>query len=346
MVPPVEAVPKFERLMNLVAFLLASPDPVPFSSIRKQVIGYNDPAREDAVEKRFDRDKKELREIGIPVEYVASDEHGRDGYFIPREQYFLRELDLSTDEAALLVLLGNAARGSNDAVSVNLRSALLKLSIDSPLEEDVQAAVSQKQAMAFARGKRDRTALDNLERAAVAIVGRREVRFRYRSVSGGETTQRRVHPYGLGYREGEWYLVGKDLVKEDVRQFKFVRIQGALQPVKSRGRAFQIPDEFDIDAYVERPPWEFPSGREEWASILFGPDVAWMVAEHVRPDQRFESRPDGSGVLSLKVRRSEDTHQRLLTFLAGYSGACAILKPAWLRKQAIDHLRTLRARYD
>ena len=109
-----DAVPKFERLMNLVAFLLASAEPVPFATIRKTVVGYNDLAREDAVEKRFDRDKKELREIGIPVEYTPSDEQGRDGYFIPLEEYFHHELDLTAEEATLLVVLANAARVGNE----------------------------------------------------------------------------------------------------------------------------------------------------------------------------------------------------------------------------------------
>jgi predicted DNA-binding transcriptional regulator YafY len=106
-------------------------------------VGYNDLAREDAVEKRFDRDKKELREIGVPVEYVASDEQGRDGYFIPLDRYFHHELALSQDEAALLVMLANAARAGNDAISSNVRSALLKMAIDSPLQEEVAAAINQ-----------------------------------------------------------------------------------------------------------------------------------------------------------------------------------------------------------
>ncbi|MFQ5845007.1 MAG: helix-turn-helix transcriptional regulator, partial [Planctomycetota bacterium] len=170
------------------------------------------------------------------------------------------------------------------------------------------------------------------------------VRFRYRRPGARQVTQRRVHPYGLGYREGEWYLVGEDQGRGDVRQFKVARIVGAVQVAK-RGPAFTIPPGFQIEHHLERAPWEFAGGAEESAEVLFGPEVAWMVEQGRRAGERFEKRADGSGVLHLKVRRSPKTHQQLLSYLAQYSGDCAILGPAWLRKQATAHLRELRKRY-
>jgi proteasome accessory factor B len=340
-----ESVAKFERLMNLVAYLLASGEPVPFSTIRKSVVGYNDYAREDAVEKRFDRDKKELREIGIPVEYIASDEQGRDGYYIPRDAYFHHELDLSDDEAALLVVLANSARGSTDAISTNLRAALLKMAIDSPLQEEVQKIVSEKHMKAFTRGKRDRASLDNLARLVNAVGERRAVKFKYTKPGGRETTLRQVHPYGLGYHEGEWYLVGQDLERKALRQFKVVRIQGSVSSKKRGRNEFDVPAGFDIEDYIEHAPWQFEGAKTERVEILFAPDVAWMVEENLGRDQKFEYRDDGSGVLHLKVKKSPQTHQRLLHFLSGYSGQCAILKPAWLRRQAMAHLKALKERY-
>jgi len=341
----IDSVPKFERLMNLVAYLLASGEPVPFSTIRKSVVGYNDYAREDAVEKRFDRDKKELCEIGIPVEYIASDERGRDGYFIQRDQYYHHELDLSADEAALLVVLANSARGGNDAISSNLRAALLKISIDSPLQEEVQRAVSERHMKAFTRGKRDRASLDNLARIVAAVGERRVAKFKYKKVEGRDVSQRRIEPYGLGYREGEWYLVGKDLERDALRQFKVVRIQGTVTTKKGPGGEFQVPAGFAIEEHIERAPWEFEGEKTERAEVLFAPDVAWMVEESLGRDQKFERREDGSGVLHLKVKKSPVTHQRLLHYLAAYSGQCAILSPAWLRRQATAHLKSLSERY-
>ncbi len=341
----VDPVQKFERLMNLVAFLLASGEPVPFSSIRKQVVGYNDYAREDAVEKRFDRDKKELREIGIPVEYTPADEQGRDGYFIPLDQYFHHELDLAPDEAALLVMLANAARAGNDAIHANLRSALLKMAIDSPVQDELAEAIGKRHVHAFARGRRDRAQLDNLDKLVAAIAARKGARFKYRPLNSKRAVERRVHPYGLGYREGEWYLVGEDQEREDLRQFKLSRIQGAVVVKRGKKPEFAEPADFDIEEHMERPPWAYQDGKAEWAEIMFHADVAWIVEENLERGQEFKTRKDGSGVLRLQVHRSDDAHKRLLTFLAGYSGQCAVLKPAWLRRQAIADLKELRARY-
>ncbi len=341
-----DAVPKFERLMNLVAFLLASPEPVPFSTIRKTVVGYNDLAREDAVEKRFDRDKKELREIGIPVEYTPSDERGRDGYYISRDEYFHHELDLTAEEATLLVVLANAARAGNDAINANLRSALLKMAIDSPLQEEVQSAVSASRMHAFSRGKRDRAVLDNLDTLVAAVAERRTVKFNYRAANSRTTTKREVHPYGLGYREGEWYLVGHDVAKQALRQFKIVRTTGKVTLSRGKGRDFHVPVGFDIEQHIEHVPWQYPKGKEEWAEILFDSSVAWMVEDDLRSGQEFDWRDNGDAVLRLKVRKADDTHKRLLGLLASYSGQCAVLKPAWLCRQAIAQLRELRTLYD
>ena len=72
-----------------------------------------------------------------------------------------------------------------------------------------------------------------------------------------------------------------------------------------------------------------------------------MVEDKLKPGQQFVWREDGSGVLRLKVRKSSDTHQRLLSgLLASYSGQCAVLKPKWLSRQAIDQLTLMRKRYD
>ena len=341
----IDAVPKFERLMNLVSFLLASAEPVPFSSIRKTVIGYNDVAREDAVEKRFDRDKKELREIGIPVEYIPSDEQGREGYYIPRDEYFHHAVDLTQAEAALLSILGNAARGGNDAISSNLRAALLKMTIDSPVPEEMQEATAKSHVLTFSRGKRDRATLDNLERLVQAVVKKKRVKFRYRALGAKRGTPRIVHPYGLGYREGEWYVVGEDSEKGEVRQYKVLRMESKVEVKKGRGRDFDVPAGFDIEKHTERSPWEFEGGKEEWAKILFHPDVAWMVEESLPPGRKFTQRKDGSGVLHLKVRNSPHTHQKLLSYLGPFSGQCAVLGPAWLRKQSMAHLKKLRDRY-
>ena len=96
---------KTERLLNLVAFLLSSRSAVPFAKIKGRVAGYDDDATPEALEKRFDRDKAELRSLGVPIVYDPLDEKGDDGYRIPREQYFLPEIRLDVQEVAALAVV-------------------------------------------------------------------------------------------------------------------------------------------------------------------------------------------------------------------------------------------------
>ncbi len=79
--------------------------------------------------------------------------------------------------------------------------------------------------------------------------------------------------------------------------------------------------------------------------LALGVIEAAEASGDLKPGQKFDWRDNGDAVLHLKVRKSQDTHKRLLGLLASYSGQCAVLKPAWLRRQAIAHLKALRARY-
>ena len=80
-------IPREERLLNLLSALVSARAPLPFSEIRGRVSGYDDDASEDALEKRFDRDKADLRRLGVPLEFVIEDEFGRSGYRVEREPW-------------------------------------------------------------------------------------------------------------------------------------------------------------------------------------------------------------------------------------------------------------------
>src|SRR5688572_5382830 len=75
----VERVAKSERILNLIAVLLRSEEPVPLTEILGKVTGYNDQASRDSLMRRFERDKKVLRDMGIPVEHAAGP-FGVEGY--------------------------------------------------------------------------------------------------------------------------------------------------------------------------------------------------------------------------------------------------------------------------
>src|SRR5437870_6826228 len=94
---PASRVPKAERILNLISFLLAQREPVPISAIIGRVAGYDDGASRDSLLRRFERDKQVLRDMGVPVEYDAPTAYASEGYRIPKETYYLGEVELPQD---------------------------------------------------------------------------------------------------------------------------------------------------------------------------------------------------------------------------------------------------------
>ena len=117
---------KSERLLNVVICLLVARTYVTKERIREVVEGYAGQT-DDAFEKMFERDKDELRDLGIPIEMGTIDKFFSDdvGYRIRRDVFELPEVHLEPDEAAVL---GVAARvWQHASLSEATTSAVLKL---------------------------------------------------------------------------------------------------------------------------------------------------------------------------------------------------------------------------
>ena len=329
-----DRVEKTERLLNLVSCLLAARTPVPFSEIRGSVVGYDDSADAEAMEKRFDRDKAELRALGVPIEYVAMDKHGNSGYGIRKDRYFLPEISLSMEEAMVLAVLHRVATEGGAALGPNLLSALQKVSADSPLGEGLQASLAEQHAFGLRPGRGGQEEHAALEALTGAVLRREEVRFRYYAIGRDLLAGREVEPWGLGYHSGHWYLAGHDLGRKALRTFRVDRIRGR---VRSGGPAsHEVPVDFDVRAHVGRSPWEFEKERRPVrARIRFAPAVAWMVKENLRRGESFRDEPDGGGVLELRATARE----AVLRFVLKHGRLAEVVSPPDLRDEAREILR-------
>jgi proteasome accessory factor B len=157
---------KTERILNLVSYLLKERRPVPWREIAGKVVGYDDGSDPKSLERRFERDKAALKEMGIPVAYYPPGTHEREGYLIPREACFLDRLELLPHEATLLNLVTELAlRKGGTGFSADLMSALQKLRFDvgpaslaprRPLPEPPPPAAEPVAAMEPAPKKRGR----------------------------------------------------------------------------------------------------------------------------------------------------------------------------------------------
>jgi proteasome accessory factor B len=228
---------KSERLLNLVIMLLVSRTYVTKERIREVIEGY-DKRNDEAFEKMFERDKEELRALGIPIELGHVDKFFEDeqGYRIKRDAFELPDIDFTPDEAAVLGLAARVWQHAGLASATS--SALVKL----------KAAGLDV----------DRDALDSLQPRVVAdepafndmwemTISRTPVRFDYRRAGATEVVERHLEPWGVVTSRDRWYVVGHDRDRGEPRMFRLSRIAGKVLPDGEPG-SFEVPEGTDVRA--------------------------------------------------------------------------------------------------
>ena len=339
------AIPKRERLLNLVSFLLKARRPAGITEIKERVDGYRDSEASPAsIERRFERDKASLRELGIPVEYVEDETGGRAGYMIPRDAYFLPRIALTSDEAALLSAAGRfAMEGAAGPVSDALRSAVRKLQFDSPLSGSVRGTAEESFIFHRSTGEKPSADQGALRALTAAAMTRRTVKFSYYAIGANAVTRRVVEPYGIGYSEGHWYLAGYDRGRKDIRLFRIDRIRGEVRrvhPDVTRAE-FNVPEDFRVQDYVGVPPWLFGKSTHTEVRIRFDADVAFMVRMRPDPGDAWEMHDDGFGTLT----RAVTNLNALLNWTLRFGRHAEVLEPPEFRERVVAALREMAAEH-
>jgi len=305
------SVAKLERLLNLTALLLDTPRPLSAEQIREQLAAYAEDRA--AFRRTFERDKDELRQMGIPlvVEPVPGTDPPVDGYRIPREEYALRDPGLEADELAALHLAASAVQ----VEGVSATAGLLKL-----------GGLVGSQTGSFDVHVAPLPADANLPRLFAAVSARRPVRFRYRDAD------RTVDPYRLEFQRGRWYLSGYDHSRADERNFRLDRIEGDVEvtdlpPFEPPSTA--VPGQ-------ARGAWELGAEPPVRARVrIEGPGARWAV-QHLGPDAVVDEDDDGV-VVELPVTNRAAFRSFVLSFLEH----AEVLEPPELRADVVAWLEAL-----
>jgi proteasome accessory factor B len=214
------AVDPLERITNLIALLLATRVPLTQDRIVHE-LDRQYPTEPQARRAAFERDKAALRAEGIRIEqtYLAD---GATGYWIDRSQYELGDLGLSTAEQQALQLAAATVHLGVDWAG----DALHKVA---PSADAVAGPAGPATAVLGS--------LPALAPLFAANANRSTVTFTYR----GRT--RRLDPFGLLSRSGNWYVVGHDHDRGALRNFRVDRIESEVST--GDPGAFEVPDGFD-----------------------------------------------------------------------------------------------------
>ena len=304
--------------MNLTAELLHASRPLTAEEIRGRMASAY-PAEQASFRRSFERDKADLRAIGIPIR--SSPAPGTDppieGYRIQRGEYAGRDPALAPDELAALHLAASLVR-----LEGGVGGAFTKLGgpLAEPGDDELDGADDGGDAAAVGAVPFDEPLAALVEGAA----RRRVAAFAY----NGEA--RTVEPWKLSFSRGHWYLSGWDRDREAERIFRVDRMAG---PVTLGGPAVHAP-----------PPaghigpllgWELGDAEPVEARVSVVADPSTRACHVTGADG--EPRPDGSVVLTLKVRNPDAFRSLVLSFL----DRAEVLGPEELRLDVIDWLEAL-----
>jgi proteasome accessory factor B len=207
------------------------------AQIREAVPGY--PASFEAFKRMFERDKDELRELGIPLETGTNGPGDEEaGYSISQQAYELPEITLEPDEVAVLGLAARVWRRAELAGAAE--GALLKLRAAGIDAEDLTQPGIEP------RVQTPEAAFGPLWEA---VRDRRPVTFGYRAAGRSAAQRRCLEPWGVVNRRGRWYVVGQDTDRGAERVFRLGRIDGPVTFTGPAGTVI-VPPGTDVRAAV------------------------------------------------------------------------------------------------
>jgi len=304
---------RLERITNLVLALLDASRPMSLREIGGAVAGY--PSASGALRQAFERDKRTLRDNGIPISVERIDGDDQVGYRILPEQYYLPELNLTPEEEAALSFALLAVRLEGGAG----RDVLHKLGARGPSDVAPVAVLPSLPALGLLQQ---------------AVLDRAPISFAYHG------RERRVDGYGLVFRGGSWYLVGRDANvggSGGLRRFRVDRIENI--PVAGRPGSYERPEGFDAATELRYVPFQpSVSGplESESTEVEISVDaraaegaIALVSAEAVRGRD-----DDGSVRLVFAVGDEEAFYSWVL----GLGDAVEVLAPDEMRRGVVGRL--------
>jgi proteasome accessory factor C len=335
---------KLIRQLSLISFLMANRRPVSALEIKREVEGYSS-MNEDAFARRFYADRAELESLGISlqVEKPAEGFFEAELYALPPENYYLPAIEFSDPElAALRTALG--LLDGEFAYAEPLRLALQQVSWGrpSPLTEEAEAPIDVK--LSTAGGGRELS--QRLAKIETAISRRKTIEFSYYSLQRDEVSDRKVNPYHLVFRDGQFYLIGYSHERDQVRVFRLSRIRGKVSYATKAEHDFQPPEDFDRRDYGKRADWQMGEldGR---ATIFLRERIAWLVERDFgrHGEIRKPTKADGVRGRGAIFETEYASARQLISWVLSWRENARLLEPTELAADADERLALLRERH-
>ncbi len=336
---------KLIRQLSLISFLMAQGRPVSALEIKREVEGYSD-MNDDAFARRFYADRAELESLGIElgVEKPGEGFFEAELYSLPPENFYLDAIKFTDEELAALSTALLLLTDGGFAYAEPLRLALQQVAWGhpNPLSEGERAPVEM--AMTASAGGRDLS--QRLSKIETAISRRKTIEFTYYTMERGETEKRKVDPYHLVFRGGQFYLIGHSHERDAVRVFRLSRIQGKVGYASKAEHDFSPPEDFDRRDYGSRADWQLGE-TQGTAKIFIRERIAWLIERDyggygtLRPAKKSDGAPGKGRVFETGYASVRE----LIAWVLRWRQNAQVLAPEDLREEAERRLSLLHERH-
>ncbi len=337
---------KLIRQLSLISFLMAQGRPVSALEIKREVEGYSD-MNDDAFARRFYADRAELESLGIQlgVEKPGEGFFEAELYSLPPENFYLDAIEFSDDELASLSTALSLLTDGGFAYAEPLRLALQQVAWGhpNPISEGEPAPVEM--AMTASAGGRDLS--QRLSKIETAISRRKTIEFTYYTMERDETEKRRVDPFHLVFRSGQFYLIGHAHERDAVRVFRLSRIQGKVGYASKAEHDFSPPEDFERRDYGQRADWQLGEIRGT-AKIFVRDRISWLIERdfsdygELRPAKKADGAPGKGSVFETPYASPRE----LIAWVLRWRQNARVLAPEELREEADGRLGMLHSRHE
>jgi proteasome accessory factor BC len=337
---------KLIRQLSLISFLMAQGRPVSALEIKREVEGYSD-MNDDAFARRFYADRAELESLGIQlgVEKPGEGFFEAELYSLPPENFYLDAIKFDDNELAALSTALSLLTDGGFAYAEPLRLALQQVAWGhpNPVTETDRAPVEM--AMTASAGGRDLS--QRLSKIETAISRRKTIEFTYYTMERDETAKRKVDPFHLVFRGGQFYLIGHAHERDAVRVFRLSRIQGKVGYASKAEHDFSPPEDFDRRDYGQRADWQLGELRGT-AKIFIRDRISWLIERdfgaygELRPARKADGAP-GKGMV---FETEYASPRELIAWVLRWRQNAQVLAPEELREEAESRLSLLHDRHE
>jgi Predicted transcriptional regulator len=336
---------KLIRQLSLISFLMAQGRPVSALEIKREVEGYSD-MNDDAFARRFYADRAELESLGIQlgVEKPGEGFFEAELYSLPPENFYLDAIKFDDGELAALSTALSLLTDGGFAYAEPLRLALQQVAWGhpNPITETDRAPVEM--AMTASAGGRDLS--QRLSKIETAISRRKTIEFTYYTMERDETAKRKVDPFHLVFRSGQFYLIGHAHERDAVRIFRLSRIQGKVGYASKAEHDFSPPEDFDRRDYGQRADWQL--GETKGTARIFVRDrIAWLVERDFGGygELRAAKRSDGAPGKGCVFETDYASERELIAWVLRWRQNAQVLAPDELREEVESRLSLLHDRH-